>query len=89
MVRGGKEDGSGGRRSGRQKAMGKKETVVEAIPGLNWNSPAPFLIKTYKMVDDPATDAIVSWGPGNNNFIHCLGPARVREGSPSQALQAQ
>ncbi|KAF0932650.1 hypothetical protein E2562_011954 [Oryza meyeriana var. granulata] len=25
-------------------------------------------MRAYEMVDDPATDAVVSWGPGNNNF---------------------
>uniref|UniRef100_A0A1D1YD84 Heat stress transcription factor A-4b n=1 Tax=Anthurium amnicola TaxID=1678845 RepID=A0A1D1YD84_9ARAE len=33
------------------------------------NSPPPFLTKTYDMVDDPASDAIVSWSPTNNSFI--------------------
>ncbi|XP_022881676.1 heat shock factor protein HSF8 isoform X2 [Olea europaea var. sylvestris] len=33
------------------------------------NAPPPFLVKTYDMVDDPSTDKIVSWGPGNNSFV--------------------
>lgn len=33
------------------------------------NAPPPFLSKTYDMVDDPSTDAIVSWSPGNNSFV--------------------
>lgn len=39
------------------------------IATLNMSAPPPFLSKTYDMVDDSATDAIVSWGPGNNSFV--------------------
>ncbi|XP_058084885.1 heat stress transcription factor A-1 [Magnolia sinica] len=35
----------------------------------NANAPPPFLSKTYDMVDDPSTDAIVSWSAGNNSFV--------------------
>ncbi|KAK9664531.1 hypothetical protein RND81_14G049000 [Saponaria officinalis] len=31
--------------------------------------PAPFLLKTYEMVDDTSTDDIVSWSNTNNSFI--------------------
>ncbi|GAB4851870.1 hypothetical protein Ancab_031269 [Ancistrocladus abbreviatus] len=31
--------------------------------------PAPFLQKTYDMVDDPMTNEIVSWSPDNKSFI--------------------
>ncbi|XP_077212295.1 winged-helix DNA-binding transcription factor family protein [Tasmannia lanceolata] len=31
--------------------------------------PAPFLLKTYDMVDDSSTDDIVSWSSGNNSFV--------------------
>ncbi|KAJ1395653.1 Winged helix-like DNA-binding domain superfamily [Sesbania bispinosa] len=35
----------------------------------NANAPPPFLSKTYDMVDDPSTDAIVSWSATNNSFV--------------------
>ncbi|KAB5534224.1 hypothetical protein DKX38_017310 [Salix brachista] len=33
------------------------------------NAPPPFLSKTYDMVDDTATDAVVSWSSTNNSFV--------------------
>jgi hypothetical protein len=33
------------------------------------SSPPPFLIKTYDMVEDPATDRVVSWGPAGASFV--------------------
>ncbi|CAI9775617.1 unnamed protein product [Fraxinus pennsylvanica] len=33
------------------------------------NTPPPFLVKTYDMVDDPSTDKIVSWSSTNNSFV--------------------
>ncbi|CAM6032794.1 unnamed protein product [Sphagnum compactum] len=33
------------------------------------NAPPPFLTKTYDMVDDAATETIVSWSKGNNSFV--------------------
>ncbi|XP_027359864.1 heat stress transcription factor A-1e [Abrus precatorius] len=41
------------------------------MEGASWNSVsvAPFLSKTYDMVDDPSTDSIVSWGDNNNSFV--------------------
>ncbi|PSS34814.1 Heat stress transcription factor A-5 like [Actinidia chinensis var. chinensis] len=31
--------------------------------------PAPFLLKTYEMVDDSSTDEIVSWSSSKNSFV--------------------
>lgn len=33
------------------------------------SSPPPFLVKTYDMVDDPATDSVVSWSASNVSFV--------------------
>lgn len=33
------------------------------------NALPPFIAKTYEMVDDPSTDAIVSWSSNNKSFI--------------------
>ncbi|XP_039686833.1 heat stress transcription factor A-5 isoform X2 [Medicago truncatula] len=37
--------------------------------GRNGGNPTPFVQKTYDMVDDSATDDIISWSPMNNSFI--------------------
>ncbi|XP_026416633.1 heat shock factor protein HSF8-like [Papaver somniferum] len=36
---------------------------------LNQNSPIEFVSKTYDIVDDPSTDAIISWTESNNSFV--------------------
>ncbi|EYU31627.1 hypothetical protein MIMGU_mgv11b018749mg, partial [Erythranthe guttata] len=33
------------------------------------NSTAPFLVKTYEMVDDPLTNSVVSWNYTGNSFV--------------------
>uniref|UniRef100_A0A0D9W045 HSF-type DNA-binding domain-containing protein n=1 Tax=Leersia perrieri TaxID=77586 RepID=A0A0D9W045_9ORYZ len=39
------------------------------MDGLADGGPPPFLTKTYEMVDDPTTDAMVSWSPTSNSFV--------------------
>uniref|UniRef100_A0A2P2MZI7 Heat Stress Transcription Factor family protein n=1 Tax=Rhizophora mucronata TaxID=61149 RepID=A0A2P2MZI7_RHIMU len=40
-----------------------------ATAGGGGGGPAPFLLKTYDMVDDTSTDEIVSWSPAKNSFV--------------------
>ncbi|KAF3791953.1 Heat stress transcription factor B-4 [Nymphaea thermarum] len=45
--------------------------------------PAPFLIKTYQLVDDPSTDDIVSWGEDESTFVVWRPPEFARDLLPN------
>jgi heat shock transcription factor, other eukaryote len=52
---------------------------VSPSPAALAAGPPPFLSKTYEMVDDPSTDAVVSWGAGNNSFVVWNTPEFARD----------
>lgn len=43
------------------------------------SSPAPFLLKTYEMVDDPITNAVVSWSRTGHSFVVWNPPEFARD----------
>lgn len=45
--------------------------------------PAPFLTKTYQLVDDPNTDHIVSWGEDDATFVVWRPPEFARDLLPN------
>ncbi|KAI3997832.1 hypothetical protein MKX01_036302 [Papaver californicum] len=45
--------------------------------------PAPFLTKTYELVDDPSTDHIISWAEDNTTFVVWRPPEFARDLLPN------
>jgi heat shock transcription factor len=55
-------DGNGGRRAGAAPEPWKPAAAAaSAVP--------PFVAKTFELVEDPATDGVVSWGAARNSFV--------------------
>ncbi|KZV31065.1 heat stress transcription factor A-6b-like [Dorcoceras hygrometricum] len=46
-----------------------EEPIPRPLEALIEGGPPPFLTKTYDFVEDPSTNDLVSWSPGNNSFI--------------------
>ncbi|KAK1277349.1 Heat stress transcription factor B-4 [Acorus gramineus] len=57
--------------------------VMSAVDPNSKALPAPFLTKTYQLVDDPCTDHIVSWGEDETTFVVWRPPEFARDLLPN------
>ncbi|MQM18686.1 hypothetical protein Taro_051681 [Colocasia esculenta] len=73
--------GGGGGAEGGGGCAGAAATALELEP--HKVVPAPFLTKTYQLVDDPATDSIVSWGDDHSTFVVWRPPEFARDVLPN------
>ncbi|KAJ0231880.1 Heat stress transcription factor B-4 [Hirschfeldia incana] len=55
------------------------EMIQLMMEGQGKAVPAPFLTKTYQLVDDPVTDHVVSWGDDDATFIVWRPPEFARD----------
>ncbi|PSS17255.1 Heat stress transcription factor B-4 like [Actinidia chinensis var. chinensis] len=58
------------------------ETILLSLDA-HKSVPAPFLAKTYQLVDDPTTDHIVSWGEDDATFVVWRPPEFARDLLPN------
>jgi heat shock transcription factor, other eukaryote len=42
---------------------------MEGAQGGGGGGPAPFLVKTYEMIDDPSTNDVVAWADSGTSFV--------------------
>ncbi|XP_039131992.1 heat stress transcription factor B-4b-like [Dioscorea cayenensis subsp. rotundata] len=57
--------------------------MVTSMDSSNKSVPAPFLTKTYQLVDDPSTNHIVSWGEDESTFVVWRPPEFARDLLPN------
>ncbi|KAI4389894.1 hypothetical protein MLD38_002064 [Melastoma candidum] len=57
--------------------------LLSLDPTAHNSVPAPFLTKTYQLVDDPATDHVVSWGDDYSTFVVWRPPEFARDLLPN------
>ncbi|XP_010530513.1 PREDICTED: heat stress transcription factor B-4 [Tarenaya hassleriana] len=62
---------------------GEERMVLTAETEAGKAVPAPFLTKTYQLVDDPTTDQIVSWGDDDSTFVVWRPPEFARDLLPN------
>lgn len=59
------------------------EMLISSESDHRSNAPAPFLTKTYQLVDDSSTDHIISWGEDSTTFIVWRPPEFARDLLPN------